>query len=122
MNTDNDKRNLEDFPELHQAALDDPDCRPLSDEESGRMRPLREADSKFYAALQRENAGKERITIRLDRDVLNWFRDCVDAAGGGSYQRAINDALRAHIDHETAGPIEERLRRIVREELDRKAG
>src|SRR5208282_6756234 len=41
--------------------------------------------------------GKSRITIRLDDDVLDWFRNQVDDAGGGSYQNLINQALRAHI-------------------------
>lgn len=35
-------------------------------------------------------AGKTRITIRIDDDVLDWFRAQVDAAGGGSYQALIN--------------------------------
>ena len=29
---------------------------------------------------------KEKITIRLDRDVLDWFRAEVDRAGGGNFQ------------------------------------
>ena len=33
--------------------------------------------------------GKTRITIRIDDDILNWFRDQVDAAGGGNYQKEI---------------------------------
>ena len=41
--------------------------------------------------------GKTRITIRLDDDLLEWFRSRVDAAGGGSYQTLINDALRKFI-------------------------
>jgi len=36
---------------------------------------------------------KTRITIRLDADILNWFRQQVHAQGGGSYQRLINEAL-----------------------------
>jgi hypothetical protein len=39
-------------------------------------------------------AGKMRVTIRLDEDVLEWFRDQVDQAGGGNYQSLINQALR----------------------------
>ncbi len=63
--------------------------------------------------------GKERITIRLDADVLNWFRNVVDEAGGGNYQTLINSALREYI--EGKNPLfEERLRRNVREELDRR--
>jgi uncharacterized protein (DUF4415 family) len=40
---------------------------------------------------------RTRITIRLDTEVLNWFRDQVDKAGGGSYQRLINTALQEYI-------------------------
>jgi len=60
--------------------------------------------------------GKTRITIRLDDDVLDWFRRQVDRAGGGNYQSLINDALRQHIRraHE---PLEATLRRVIREEL-----
>jgi uncharacterized protein (DUF4415 family) len=41
--------------------------------------------------------GKTRITIRLDDDILDWFRQQVDEAGGGNYQTLINEALRQHI-------------------------
>lgn len=64
--------------------------------------------------------GKSRITIRLDGDVLEWFKDQVDLAGGGNYQSLINAALRDHI-RRTTEPLEKTLRRVLREEL-RKAG
>lgn len=60
--------------------------------------------------------GKTRITIRIDDDILEWFREQVDAAGGGSYQTLMNQALREHIMHQQE-PIEVILRRVVREEL-----
>ena len=60
--------------------------------------------------------GKTRITIRLDNDVLRWFKDQVHQAGGGSYQRLINEALREHISSQDE-PLEETLRRVLREEL-----
>ena len=60
--------------------------------------------------------GKTRITIRIDDDILNWFRDQVDAAGGGNYQTLINNALREYITNQQE-PIEVILRRVVREEL-----
>jgi len=60
--------------------------------------------------------GKTRITIRLDEDVITWFRTQVDEAGGGNYQSLINDALRQHIAH-AREPLEETLRRVVREEI-----
>ena len=60
--------------------------------------------------------GKTRITIRLDDDVLDWFRQQVDRAGGGNYQSLINDALRQHI-RRSQEPLEATLRRVIREEL-----
>jgi len=61
--------------------------------------------------------GKTRITIRIDDDILEWFRDQVDAEGGGNYQTMINNALREYITHQQE-PIEVILRRVVREELN----
>lgn len=63
---------------------------------------------------------KTRITIRLDNDIVTWFRDRVNRAGGGNYQSLINEALHEHIKR-TQAPIEDTLRRAIREEL-RKAG
>ena len=60
--------------------------------------------------------GKTRITIRIDDDILDWFRGKVDAAGGRNYQTLINNALREYITHQQE-PIEGILRRVVREEL-----
>ena len=60
--------------------------------------------------------GKTRITIRIDDDILDWFRSEVDAAGGGNYQTLINSALREYITNQQE-PIEVILRRVVREEL-----
>jgi hypothetical protein len=60
--------------------------------------------------------GKTRITIRIDDDVLDWFRKRVHEAGGGSYQAMINTALRDHMEHQME-PFEETLRRVLREVL-----
>jgi uncharacterized protein (DUF4415 family) len=62
--------------------------------------------------------GKTRITIRLDEDVITWFRTRVEKAGGGNYQSLTNDALRQHIA-QVREPLEETLRRVVREEIKR---
>jgi uncharacterized protein (DUF4415 family) len=61
--------------------------------------------------------GKERITIRLDADILEYFRGQVERAGGGNYQTLINNALRAYIEGGQQPTIEETLRRVIREEL-----
>lgn len=60
--------------------------------------------------------GKTRITIRIDDDILEWFRNEVHAAGGGNYQTLINHALREYVQAH-AQPFEEIVRRVVREEL-----
>ena len=64
--------------------------------------------------------GKTRITIRIDDDVLAWFRREVDARGGGNYQTMVNAALREHVQRHKE-PLEEIVRRVVREEI-RKIG
>lgn len=60
--------------------------------------------------------GKARITIRLDDDVLEWFRDEAHAASGGSYQTMINAALRDFIEGRRER-LEDTLRRVIQEEL-----
>ena len=62
--------------------------------------------------------GKTRITIRIDHEVLAWFRDQVERAGGGSYQSLINEVLRQRMCS-TQEPLEKALRRVIREELRR---
>ena len=69
-------------------------------------------------ALVPAASNKTRITIRLDNDVLNWFRNQVHEAGGGNYQTLINEALRQHIQVQDA-VLEETLRKVIREELAR---
>jgi len=67
-------------------------------------------------AVVSASKGKTRITIRIDDDILDWFRGEVEAAGGGNYQTLINLALREYIKRQQE-PIEAILRRVVREEL-----
>jgi uncharacterized protein (DUF4415 family) len=59
---------------------------------------------------------KVRITIRLDRDIVEWFRSKVEEQGGGNYQTMLNDALRKYVEMQDQ-PLEDILRRVVREEL-----
>jgi uncharacterized protein (DUF4415 family) len=60
--------------------------------------------------------GKTRITIRLDNEILDWFRTAVEAQGGGSYQALINKALHDYIER-TDEPLEDTIRKVLREEL-----
>ena len=66
--------------------------------------------------------GKTRITIRLDDDLIAWFRDQVEAQGGGNYQTLINAALREYVNHQKEPTLlpeqmELLVRQAVREEL-----
>ena len=65
-------------------------------------------------AVVKSEPGKTKISIRLDKAVLDHFRDQVDKAGGGNYQTLINDALLEHIHRRSALDV---VRRVVREEL-----
>jgi uncharacterized protein (DUF4415 family) len=67
--------------------------------------------------------GKTRITIRIDTDILDWFRAKVHAQGGGNYQTLMNRALRVYMAQEAglsdaqAAQMEALLRKVIREEL-----
>jgi uncharacterized protein (DUF4415 family) len=60
--------------------------------------------------------GKTRITIYIDDDVLETFRERSDAAGKG-YQTIMNEALREYLNKVKQPLDEETLRRVIQEEL-----
>ena len=63
---------------------------------------------------------KVRITIRLDRDVVEHFRGKVRRAHRGNYQTLINDALREYIQRPgLAEQVGAELRSVLREELEK---
>ena len=68
------------------------------------------------------SAGKTRITIMLDDDLIEFFRAKADAAGTG-YQTMINATLRSTVAQERGKSAEDRpltvavLRKVLREEL-----
>lgn len=68
--------------EVHAAALADPDAKPTTPEFWDDARIVHPAP-------------KESITIRVDRDVVDWFR-----SEGRGYQTRINAVLRAFVDRE----------------------
>jgi uncharacterized protein (DUF4415 family) len=81
---------------------------------------MRKEEYNFEKAKQgpvvRPSPGKTRITIRIDTDILNWFRDQVHKRGGGNYQTQINDALREYTKLKD-GDLEKTMRKVIREEL-----
>lgn len=63
----------------------DPDAAPLADEDW------------FRGAEVVEPPVKQAISIRIDSDVLEWFRQNSDR-----YQKKMNAVLRAYMEHEQA--------------------
>ncbi len=70
--------------DIELAAKQDQDAQPMTDQDLEKAR--------FVRLEQYLPAGKEKVCLRLDRDVLDWFRQ-----GGSGYQTKINAALRAYI-------------------------
>jgi len=71
--------------EIARDVADDPDAAPLLDR------------NWFDTARLVPGETKEKISIRLDRDVLDYFR------AHGRYQTQINEVLRAYVKHAKAG-------------------
>lgn len=71
----------------------------------------KDVDKAEWQAEARKQLGKQRITILIDRDVLDAFKA---KAGERGYQTRINEALRESLRMET---LESTLRRVVREEF-----
>ncbi|MBK8434089.1 MAG: BrnA antitoxin family protein [Chloroflexi bacterium] len=75
------------------AAMADPDALPLTDQEWTQVKPL------VRVGRPRADVTKERITIRLSRDVVEQFR-----ATGTGWQTRIDAALREWLSHNSPEP------------------
>jgi uncharacterized protein (DUF4415 family) len=60
---------------------------------------------------------KTQVILRLDTDILDWFRAQAEDAAGGNYQDAINIALREYMLRNHGELLETILRRVIREEM-----
>ncbi len=69
--------------DIEAAVRSDPDAAPILD------------DAWFAKARIVEPAGKVAVSIRLDRDIVEHFKEA-----GGRYQTRINDVLRQFVEHE----------------------
>ena len=72
--------------------------------------------SKAQRGVVLPTTGKTRITLYLDNEVLEHFRDLAEKTGRG-YQTLINEALSAYAGRTEQPLTPEAVRRIVREEL-----
>ena len=84
--------------EVYENAISDPDNPPLDD----RAVYVRMKDVPGETIMEkhrnlRERKCKQRVTIRYDYDILDYFR-----AKGKGYQTIMNDALRAFMKAEIA--------------------
>ena len=80
---------------------------------------MKEAEYDFSMAKRGgvlPQTGKTRITIYIDDDVLETFRERGDNAGKG-YQTMMNEALRDYLGNVKQPLDEEILRRVIQEEL-----
>ena len=59
---------------------------------------------------------RPEFTIRLDTDIIDYFKIQLLLAGGGNCQSLINEVLRKHM-RSGDQDLEKRLRKIIREEL-----
>ncbi len=103
------KDNLVQINNMTDEDIDYSDIPPLTGTQLAAMKPLREV-------LPQAIPSKVRITIRLDADTVQWFKERVQQAGGGSYQNLINNALRDYVGQQKE-PLEDVLRQVLREEL-----
>lgn len=69
--------------------------RRTDEVDTGDIAPLSDAFWKNAAKNPYFRPLKQQLTLRLDADVVAWFKE--NAAGGRGYQRDINAALREHV-------------------------
>ncbi len=72
---------------------------------------LKDVSREEFAAAVDERLGTKQVSIKLDASVVAFFKA---KAGKQSYEELINQALHRAMDNEY---MEDRLRRVVREEL-----
>ncbi len=78
--------NLEEEEKIQEGIRADPDAQPLTDAEWKKVKPF------VRIGRPKAEVTKERITIRLSRDVVSTFR-----ATGDGWQTRIDAALKEYI-------------------------
>jgi uncharacterized protein (DUF4415 family) len=77
---------LERLAAMPDEDIDFSDIPPITDEQWATRQPLR-----HFRPI------KQRVTIRLDADILDWFKSEAD---GGRYQTSMNRALRSYMQQQ----------------------
>jgi uncharacterized protein (DUF4415 family) len=92
--------------------IDFSDIPPLTESQLRAMRPTAELIPELVQAT------KQRITIRLDSNIIQFFRQKA-ADADTNYQTLINAVLRDFMVRDTTAPgLRELVREVVREELN----
>ena len=81
------------------------EVRELTAEDMTAFRPLAEVLPALAAIT------KERITIRLSPEVVDYFR-----GAGEGWQSKLDEALKTYVKQQ-GEPLEETIRRVIREEV-----
>jgi uncharacterized protein (DUF4415 family) len=88
--------------DIAKAVADDPDAAPI--------------DIDWSKARLVIPPGKDIVTLRLDRDVLDWLR-----AQGKGYQTLINQVLRAFYDARIGHPKREKIAATIQKTAQKRA-
>ena len=84
----------------HAKALTAEELARLEDEDID-FSDISETDEAFWASAEIVEPAvedqKERITIRLDQNIVDYFRKEAEERGGAGYQTRINAVLKAYV-------------------------
>lgn len=84
------KTDFKRLTKMRDEDIDYSDIPPSTEEELAAMRPLREV---FPELVQQ----KQRVTLELDTEVVQWFKQSSRPPSRGGYHALINAALREHM-------------------------
>jgi uncharacterized protein (DUF4415 family) len=90
---------LEDLPPISEERLREIEAIPDEEIDFSDIPELTEED--FARGVWHPGHGKQQVTVRLDRDVLAFFKQ-----GGRGYQTRINAVLRAFMEAQRKTPAE----------------
>ena len=90
---------LEDLPPISEERLHE--IEAIADEEIDFSDIPELTEEDFARGVWHSGHGKQQVTVRLDRDVLAFFKQ-----GGRGYQTRINAALRAFMEAQRKTPAE----------------
>lgn len=90
---------LEDIPPISEERLREIEAIPDDQIDTSDIPEWTEEE--FANAVWHSGHGKQQVTVRLDRDVLAFFKQ-----GGRGYQTRINAALRAFMEAQRKTPAE----------------